>query len=374
MPQDREEEDIDRMDGGGAGAAGARPAMMQRRPPPIDDSDDDSDGSEGAPPPGPSAPVVRKPPPTRDDDGDSSEGEPPTLPSPQKAPPPRVDSDSSDDEGPPPSLPGPPPKPVPSQVAEESSEDEGPPPPSPPRAAAPKQDAKEDSDSEGEGAPPPSLSPLEELAQAERKAAALRKQLGLDKDDDQDDQEGKAAQKPAPKPAPKPKCAPSEVFGYVKGTHIIFLVDLSGSMALDFRHGRGTRFDCVMSELELVLRTQMTPETKINLFPFKDRHYPWSQDWVTADAAGVKAAVEHMKSWRPGGGGTGLLYGTEDALSRPGVDSIYCLTDGCPGNWGDLRRFAKGVPITCITMGHDPATLRIMEEVAAVSQGELRRL
>lgn len=145
----------------------------------------------------------------------------------------------------------------------------------------------------------------------------------------------------------------SPLYGTIRGRHVVFVIDCSGSMgATVFTHsGRAVnRLDYVRYELSRALRA-LPHGASFNLVVFAGGVLRWQPAGVVATPQNIGAAMAFMNHQRPDGG-TNIWDAMKTALSEPGVDEIHFLTDGTPtagpvrGHRQVLQNFRK------LTAGH----------------------
>ncbi len=126
--------------------------------------------------------------------------------------------------------------------------------------------------------------------------------------------------------------ARSHIYGTVRCRKVVFVVDVSGSMAATFSTNRDkglSRLKFVARELEFVLQNQLDPEARFNVIAFSSGVTAWRDEMVPASKANVATAVEYVEGLNPAGG-TDIHSALAQALSFKEVEAVYFLTDGRP--------------------------------------------
>ncbi|MBN2695739.1 DUF4476 domain-containing protein [bacterium] len=124
----------------------------------------------------------------------------------------------------------------------------------------------------------------------------------------------------------------SFIYGSIYTKHVVFVVDISGSMAATFTTNQKeqlTRLNFVIRELKKVISEQLDEETEFNIIVFSDGIRQWQSSPVPANSKNVQNAIEYLSKLKANGG-TNIYDSLEKAFSNSKVDSIYFLTDGQP--------------------------------------------
>jgi hypothetical protein len=121
----------------------------------------------------------------------------------------------------------------------------------------------------------------------------------------------------------------SLMFGIVKKSPAVFVIDFSGSMTVKFKAGgvQLTRLDYVLNELETAL-TNLPPGMTFNVVAFHTEVVPWAAAPLPASKINLQSAVAFMRQVSPEGG-TAIYDALEYAYSQ-NPQAIYFLTDGIP--------------------------------------------
>ncbi|OHD54873.1 MAG: hypothetical protein A2Y33_15980 [Spirochaetes bacterium GWF1_51_8] len=121
----------------------------------------------------------------------------------------------------------------------------------------------------------------------------------------------------------------SLLFGIVKNSPAVFVIDFSGSMTVKFDTGGGsvTRLDYVLSELENAI-TNLPSTVNFNIIAFHTEVYAWYPLPQPATPENIKNAVKFAKSVGTEGG-TAIYDALKWAYTQK-PKAIYFLTDGIP--------------------------------------------
>ncbi len=114
----------------------------------------------------------------------------------------------------------------------------------------------------------------------------------------------------------------------VVSRRVVFVLDVSGSMAARTGTGGRTRLDLAKEALVQAL-TRFTRETRFNIIFFHTRVKAWEKKLMPATRANQKKAVRFVRSTRPMGA-TNLYGALESAFRNRDADTIYLLSDGSP--------------------------------------------
>ncbi len=143
----------------------------------------------------------------------------------------------------------------------------------------------------------------------------------------------------------------SPLYGAIRGRHVVFVIDCSGSMRASVFQVRGrpvNRLDYVRYELGRALRS-LRPGTTFNIVVFAGGVVRWQPRGVPVNGASIQQAEAFMAHQRADGA-TNIWDALRTALSEPGVDEVQFLTDGTPtagpvrGHANVLRRFRELLP------------------------------
>lgn len=194
----------------------------------------------------------------------------------------------------------------------------------------------------------------------------------------------------------------------VRGTRVVFVIDVSGSMgARRFvrtaaggdadRSTAPTRLDVAREQL-LQAVDSLSPESSFNVVVFSEDVETWRKDLVAANARNKKALRKYLRKLRPRRS-TNLWGGIEAALKirslvvgdryASNVDEVFVLSDGAPTSGEILdpgvilrtvtetNRFSR-VRINTVFLGRAPGghgpqaglgPARLMEELATANGG-----
>jgi Mg-chelatase subunit ChlD len=157
----------------------------------------------------------------------------------------------------------------------------------------------------------------------------------------------------------------------ISSSRVVFLIDSSGSMAIEDRRGARSRFDVAMEELVKAVRG-LPRGARVNVIFFSDRIWSWRPRITELTAATRKSLPKILATHRPRGG-THLYDGFEAAFRDQEADTIVLLSDGQASggkitwpddiqrailDWNALRRLR----IHCVAVGYDNAMLRALAE------------
>lgn len=128
--------------------------------------------------------------------------------------------------------------------------------------------------------------------------------------------------------------------------NVAFVVDVSGSMNFGMEaeappiEGKPTRFAVLKRELEAAI--EKLPEGgKFSIVTFSTSVNRWNAQPLPVNAANKQKALDFVRKEMVAGGGTNIYAALKDAFDvagigatdryyRPGIDTIYFLTDGTP--------------------------------------------
>jgi hypothetical protein len=188
----------------------------------------------------------------------------------------------------------------------------------------------------------------------------------------------------------------------VQGTRVVFVLDLSGSMAWpmdedagDGKKTRTVRLDFAKRELCRAVDL-LNPAAHFNLVSFNgdDKAEPWSKELVPASERNRERFKKYVMDLRPLGG-TNLWSGLEDALKikslvygnryTSNVDELFVLSDGAPTVGAvqdpieilrlvqECNKFANVRINTVFISSATPAEARTAEPRMAITPQELMR-
>jgi len=185
----------------------------------------------------------------------------------------------------------------------------------------------------------------------------------------------------------------SYLFGVPSGK-VVFVIDLSGSMACQFKVSTGhtfTRLDFVKHELAKTV-SSFDENIEFNVLPYADRVSAWKGGLQKASRQVIGEAIQYVNQFHAYGG-TNAYDALQAAFKTPGVQTIYFLTDGAPSvgpktnptaivdevkKW---HQAAPGVKINSIAflMGtfsadNKPLSRSFMKDLADVTSGVYRSL
>jgi uncharacterized membrane protein YgcG len=147
-----------------------------------------------------------------------------------------------------------------------------------------------------------------------------------------------AAVKPAAKEAGEKHTVASSFFGVpVRGTRVLFIVDVSGSMDKEWSGGE-TKLQVAKRELRSAVE-QLAPDAAFNIVTFGDRADAWRDSLAPATKANKEAFFKHVDKIIIAGS-TNVWAGLELALRIKTIeqnaryatpaDEIFVLSDGAP--------------------------------------------
>ncbi len=162
---------------------------------------------------------------------------------------------------------------------------------------------------------------------------------------------------------------------------VVFLVDLSGSMAQG-AEGEGSRREVARAELERTL-TALPETARFDVVPYVDRPLPWKGRLVAATPANVAKALEHLERTKQTG--TGNVWDALGvALTDPEVDTAVVFSDGVPSggpHWNfelmeallvQRNRF-RHLAIDAVLVDAGGTTRKFWESVCAATGGRCVR-
>ncbi|MHC4452414.1 MAG: vWA domain-containing protein [Planctomycetota bacterium] len=172
---------------------------------------------------------------------------------------------------------------------------------------------------------------------------------------------------------PKERKTVASFYGLrIDSSRVVFLIDASGSMAIEDREGARSRFDVVREELDRAIRTLPTG-SRANVVLFSDRIWSWKSR-ITELTPALRKSLRRILDGRSPRGGTHLYDGFEAAFRDQEADTIVLLSDGQASggkvkwpdeierailDWNALRRLT----IHCVAVGyHNPMLRRLAEK------------
>ena len=189
------------------------------------------------------------------------------------------------------------------------------------------------------------------------------------------------------------------VYGRITAKRVVFLVDVSGSMAATFQiEGKSfTRITYIADQLTQVVSKELTPAQSFNLYHFSGgAPTPWQPGLQPWNAANVASASQFIATWSPNMPpppyGTDIYDALQSAYEEEGVLAVYLLTDGFPNagtssNPQTIIKAAAGwskgktIPTHTVWMGlgHDPSdnkdlSTELMIGIANATGGVYRAL
>lgn len=162
----------------------------------------------------------------------------------------------------------------------------------------------------------------------------------------------------------------------IRGDRVAFLVDMSGSMWVDFKGA--PRKEAVDVELARALRA-LPPTARFDLIPYSKHPAPWKGELVDATPKNVERAVKAFRGCGLKGVGD-LWTALESVLVNHEVDTVVILTDGAPSGgdrWnvelmgrllGDEKRL-RHVDIQMVLFGSSKGLKRRWTEVVEALGG-----
>jgi len=165
----------------------------------------------------------------------------------------------------------------------------------------------------------------------------------------------------------------------LRSSRVIFLIDASGSMAIQDRKGGRARFDVAMEELQRSFHG-LAPGARANVIFFSDRIWRWKPRITELKPAARRTIRKQLESRVPKGG-TYMYDGFEAAFRDKDADTIVLLSDGQPSggkifwpdeiekailDWNAVHRLT----IHCVVVGyHSP----MLQRIAKISGGDYVR-
>ena len=159
----------------------------------------------------------------------------------------------------------------------------------------------------------------------------------------------------------------------IGSSRVVFLIDASGSMAIEDRKGARSRFDVAMEELERAFRG-LPNGARANVIFFSDTVWSWKPR-ITPLTGSMRRSIRKQVGARSPRGGTHMYDGFEAAFRDKDVDTIVLLSDGQPSggkiqwpdeiekailDWNALRRLT----IHCVAVGYHSPMLRRLAEAS----------
>ena len=185
----------------------------------------------------------------------------------------------------------------------------------------------------------------------------------------------------------------SFIYGTVKSKSVIFVVDLSGSMEVEFTANTGdvySRLDFVKMELNKALRS-LGDDYYFNIIFFESGIHIWKPQMQPATDSNVQSAMNFAKDFKAGGA-TNISDALEAAFAYNRAKAVYFLTDGMPtaGKETDVDRIINNVQnwnasrgITVYTTAflsgdflgdNKPQSRELMKRLATVTGGVYRAI
>jgi HEAT repeat protein len=171
-------------------------------------------------------------------------------------------------------------------------------------------------------------------------------------------------------PERAPTAGPGGAGGFygipVTSDRIVFVIDQSGSMSSPCSGGSGdetasrTALDEAVAQTLGVVRS-LAKSALVNIVMFESDIHAWRNKLVTLTNQARASLQRFLADQRPMGG-TNLYDGLEMALLMDGVDTIYLLSDGCPGSGKYVETEAilhavqrlnrtRMITINCVSLG-----------------------
>lgn len=163
----------------------------------------------------------------------------------------------------------------------------------------------------------------------------------------------------------------------VRAEHVVFLVDVSGSMGAGT--AGGTRLEVAKKKLLEVLKG-FTSRRSFNVVAFDEGVQAWSPHLRKARKSAIAEASSWVRSLRPAGS-TNIYDSLMFALEDDGVESIFLLSDGAPTaglvvDPGEIRRAVaehnrvRRVRIHTIAVGEDARSREFLRRLAEENRGD----
>jgi hypothetical protein len=141
--------------------------------------------------------------------------------------------------------------------------------------------------------------------------------------------------KPEPPRPPEPEVQEDEKPPTIYGSEIpsesssvVFVLDDSGSMALDWRPDSGNRLDRAKTELSRAIES-LPANWKFTVYAYDCAYWSWSETLQAANEENKKSALAWIRGLSPAGG-TATHSGTCAALKIRENKLVVLLTDGAP--------------------------------------------
>ncbi len=109
--------------------------------------------------------------------------------------------------------------------------------------------------------------------------------------------------------------------------HVVFVLDLSGSMNADDGLHSTSRFEVLHSEVEAALRS-LDPDVRFNVVAFADRAHTLSPTALPADPKNIRHALNFLADYSSGS--TNYSAAFSRVFDMNDVDTVYFLSDGVP--------------------------------------------
>jgi len=178
------------------------------------------------------------------------------------------------------------------------------------------------------------------------------------------------------------------VWGPILSKRLLFLVDVSGSMATTFVDKTGktyTRLQYVQQDLANVIENVLLPYQEFNVAYFSDNVYQWKNGVVPVNRNNTISAINFVKGFSANGG-TNTLGALKAVIADPNLLAVYLLSDGEPNagqipsilsiakQWSSAVSPPKNVNTVCFQLGgtYVPGAADFMQTLAATTGGTFR--
>jgi len=185
----------------------------------------------------------------------------------------------------------------------------------------------------------------------------------------------------------------SYIYGTVRNKHVVFVVDLSGSMDAEITFADGstcTRLNFVRQELKKAL-FNLAPSSNFNVIFFESEVGYWKSQMLQATPQNMESVLRYVGN-QSAGGGTNIYGALKTAFNVPNVEMIYFLTDGMPTsgdvtdvdgilneveNWNSNKHVV--VNATAFLMGNyggddKDGSRKLMERLSKITNGTYRAI
>ncbi|CAF1247421.1 unnamed protein product [Rotaria sp. Silwood1] len=180
----------------------------------------------------------------------------------------------------------------------------------------------------------------------------------------------------------------SHIYGSITSSRVIFLIDTSSSMNIEFETRCGQHFNrlqYIVHDLHKLLHHRVQPQFKFNIIHFDTHVHRWKDSLTLATPHHLKQA-EHYLDHLEAKGETNTYDALKVALSDKEVDTIYLLSGGEPPIdmnivlsdlkiWLEQRQNPCVIHTIAFLMGHtsdDPKPRKFMAKIAAMTGGVFR--